>query len=245
MKRWKPIAVGVFAAGAAWSAGAQAQVQFEISQGFPWQGLSLFTIVMALIYAGHLAQGRTGLGWRILLFILGFPLTFVVSFLVAPGSQRVLGVDLPRHDLKATGNRGEDGGPARQHDGEGADRAKRRAEWEGIIALMIGISIVFLFAPDIEYRSEPIDGGRYAVEKRSQWGWGDDPWVVVRSEGVRDAADATESIEPEWTSREWQFDASLEGALMLAVLLALFALCVADELRRGRSSGADGADPTG
>lgn len=223
------ITVGLIVAAMAWSAGAYAQVQFEIDQGFPWQGLSLFTIVMALVYAGHLAQDRTGLGWRVLLFILGFPLTFVVSFLVVPGSQRVLGVDLPRHDLRATGHRGDDG-----ERGDDADRAERRAAWDGVIALMIGISAVFLFSPDTEYRSEPIEGGRYVVEKRSQWGWGDSPWVVVTREGVKDADEFGGWIESEWSTRQWQFNASLDGVLMLAVLLALFALCIADELRRRR-----------
>ncbi len=241
MKRWKPIAAGVFAAGAAWSAGVHAQVQFEIGQGFPWQGLTVFTIVMALLYAGHLAQDRTSLGWRVLLFVLGFPLTFVVSFLVYPGSQRVLGVDLPRHDLQPAPDSDEasDGGAG---DGRGSER---RAAWEATISLIIGVSFVLLLAPSTEYRTEPIDGGRYAVEKRTYWGWGQESWLAFRSEGVRNVTAAGEVGETEWTSRRWQFDASLEAVLTAMALLALLALCVADELRRGRSSGADGADPTG
>lgn len=214
-----------------WSAGVESQVQVEISQGFPWQGLSIFTTVMALLYAGHLAQDRTSLGWRLLLFVLGFPLTFVATFLVIPGSQRVLGVDLPRHDLQAAS--GQDAEPDCSE--EDPERRERRAAWESTIALVIGVSIVLVLAPSTEYRSEAIGEARYAVEKRTYWGWGDEPWLVVRRDGIRDASEENGWREAEWSSTEWQFEASLEAMLTLLVLLALGALCLGDELRRRRS----------
>jgi hypothetical protein len=202
-----------------------------LQQGFPWQGFSMFTIVMALLYAGHLAQDRTSLRWRILLFILGFPLTFIVTFLVVPGSQRVLGVDLPRHDRQVADSSGTgEAGQASEN-----QRRERNAAWDGAIALLCGLSLVLLVAPSTEYRSQPLDDGRYAIEKTMFWGFWGDPWLSYRREGIQERNDGELWTNPEWTTaRDWTFEASIESVLTLLVLLAVFALCVRDERIRTR-----------
>lgn len=211
---------------------ASGGLNITVQQGFPWQGFSMFTIVMALIYAGHLAQDRTSLGWRLVLFILGFPLTFIASFLVVPGSQRVLGVDLPRHDRQPTG------APESMAAEAGASESAqdRKAEWDGLIALAIGVSLVLLVAPTTEYRSEPIDEERLLVEKTMFLGFWNRPWLSYRREGVQHRDSEAGWVEPEWTTdRQWTFDATPEMMLTLVMLLIVFVLCVRDERKRTRA----------
>jgi hypothetical protein len=233
MVRYITLLVPAMFAGACLTSAAAASggLNVSIQQGFPWQGFSMFTIVMALLYAGHVAQDRTSLGWRILLFILGFPLTFVVSFLVVPGSQRVLGVDLPRQDLQVSSSFG-----ANNEDRDSEEqRQERKAAWDATIAILCSISLVLLVAPSTEYRSQPLDDGRFAVEKTVFWGFWGDPWLSYRREGIQQRNDGELWTNPEWTTaREWTFEASIESVLTLLVLLAVFALCVRDERIRTR-----------
>ena len=156
---------------------AGASEQYSLIHGFPWSGVSLFTLVISLLYAGHLAQDRSGLGWRIVLFVLGFPLTFIVSFLVVPGSQRLLGVDLPRHDSPASAQ--SIAGDSSGSDTAG-ERDRRSAAWSCAIALMIGVSITFLAAPSTETRLEPLGEGRYSAVQQVIWGSHEAPWLVYR-----------------------------------------------------------------
>lgn len=244
-----PIALlGLLALAALWSLPASAQVNVQMQSGFPWQGVSMFTTVMALLYAGHLAQDRTSLGWRILLFILGFPLTFIVTFLVVPGSQRVLGVDLPRHDLQ-----GARSGDAESDDFLGAaaeaseaddPRRERKAAWDGAIAFLIGISTVFFLAPSTEYRSQPLGDNRFAVQKTAFWGFWDSPWLSYRREGVQERTRGDGWVEPEWTTDpEWTFEASVHGLVSLVFLLVVFVLVVRDERLRTRALEASSDPP--
>ncbi|NKI34262.1 hypothetical protein HFP89_03695 [Wenzhouxiangella sp. XN79A] len=227
-------------AGPVQAAPVSGELGITLQQGFPWQGLSMFTIVMALLYAGHLAQDRTSLGWRLVLFILGFPLTFIVSFLVVPGSQRVLGVDLPRHDLQSAG------APESTAAESGAsDSAQdRKAGWDGLIALAIGVSLVLLVAPSTEYRSQPMDDHRLHVEKTMFLGFWDRPWLSYRREGVQHRDGEEGWVEPEWTTdRQWTFEATPEMVLTLVMLLIVFVLCVRDERKRTRALEARSGPP--
>ena len=238
MKMFMNTAAGLVLLGFCISESAVAQMQFSWEHGFPWQGISTFTLVMAVLYAGHLAQDRTSLGWRIVLFILGFPLTFIASFLVVPGSQRVLGVDLPRYELVPPDpDRPEDPDEAVQAE---EARQERSETWGGVLALMLGVAIVALCAPSSHYSHRPLDGDggnpRVAVEKTVYWGWGETPWLSYRREGVRPVSGVDGTIEPSWTSeREWRFEATPEMVLALLLLLVVVALCIRDERVRTRS----------
>lgn len=226
--------------GSALAAPASGGVNFTLQTGFPWQGFSIFTIVMALLYAGHMAQDRTSLGWRILLFILGFPLTFIVSFLVFPGSQRVLGVDLPRQDQPG----GDASASVKERSELEQQQRERKAAWDGTIAFLCGISLVLLLAPSTEYRSQPLDNDRYAVEKTVFWGFWGDPWFSYRREGVQERDDVRIGNTPEWRGeREWAFEATIESVLTLVILLVVFALCVRDEWLRSRALLRDTGSP--
>lgn len=214
--------------------------EVAFSWGMPWEGLSTFTVLMVILYAVHLAQDRSSLGWRIVLFLLGFPLTVLASFLVAPGSQRVLGVDLPRNDRRSESIEAPD---AVRTDDEG-ERSKRKVAWDGTVSLLIGFSLVLLFAPQTQFRSEPIGEGRYAVEQRVSWGWGSDPWLMYRRDGVETRSDDGQ-FDTEWSAKRWQMEPSVESLLTLLALLIVFALCMADErnrlrARRPRSSAESG-----
>jgi hypothetical protein len=239
--------LGVAGFGPALAAPASGGLSITLEQGFQWQGFSMFTIVMALLYAGHLAQDRTSLGWRVVLFVLGFPLTFVVSFLVVPGSQRVLGVDLPRHDRPVVAASESPGPSAEAAESEDSSQG-RKAEWDGVIAMLVGVSMVFLFAPSTEYLSQPLDAEQLVVEKTVSWGFWETPWLSYRREGVQARNDDPGWTDPEWvTDREWTFEASIEALLTLFMLLLLVALCVRDERVRtrileGNSAGTQRAD---
>jgi len=59
-------------------------------------GVSAIWILANLRYAGMRAQDSPSGGWRIVSFIFGFPGTLLSFFVVAEGSERAYGVDLPR-----------------------------------------------------------------------------------------------------------------------------------------------------
>lgn len=213
---------------------ASGPINLELGHGFPWEGLSLFTIVMALVYAGHVAQDRTGLGWRVLLFILGFPLTFIASFLVYPGSNRLLGVHLPPRSAETGRPRSTESAS-----GEGeAGQRERRAAWQHTVSILIGVSVVFLLAPSTQYRTEPVSDEQFAVEETVYRGFGDTPWLSYRRDGMLSLSGDSNWTAPEWTTeRQWHFEASPETVLTLIALLVVFLLCLRDEVLRSRQDG--------
>jgi hypothetical protein len=58
-------------------------------------GVSAIWILANLSYAGMRAQNSSSYGWRSVSFLFGFPGTFLSYFLVAEGSERAYGVDIP------------------------------------------------------------------------------------------------------------------------------------------------------
>lgn len=69
-------------------------------------GVSGLWILANFCYAGMRAQDSPSSGWRILAFIFGFPGTLLSYVLIAEGSERAFGVDVPR---RRTNDPGESG----------------------------------------------------------------------------------------------------------------------------------------
>ncbi len=59
-------------------------------------GVSALWVLANFCYAGMRAQNHPSAGWRIAAFIFGFPGTLLTYFVVAEGSERIYGVDVPR-----------------------------------------------------------------------------------------------------------------------------------------------------
>ena len=58
-------------------------------------GASALWIFANLSFAGMRAQDSPSAGWRIVAFIFGFPGTVITYFVVAEGSERAYGIELP------------------------------------------------------------------------------------------------------------------------------------------------------
>lgn len=202
-----------------------------------WGSVTTFSIIMALFYGIHLAQDRSSLGWRVLFFILGFPLTFVLSFLVAPGSQRLLGVDLPRHDRQPA--------PAATSEDEAdpSDSDAVRAAWTAMQPLLIGVAIVILLAPSSRMVQQPLEDQRYEVVESTSWGWIGQPWLIYQREGVRIYDEPGALPEERWERGYWLFEPSPEMLLTIAVLIILFVLFYRDEKRRSLELEESRSDP--
>ena len=63
---------------------------------FSRNGISGIWILANISYAGMRAQNSPNSGWRIISFIFGFPGTLISFLVVAEGSERAYGVDVPR-----------------------------------------------------------------------------------------------------------------------------------------------------
>jgi hypothetical protein len=74
------------------SAFAQGDASTSVRDG----GISAIWMLANLAYAGMRAQGSASAGWRIIAFIFGLPGTLLTYFVVADGSERAYGVDLPK-----------------------------------------------------------------------------------------------------------------------------------------------------
>ena len=59
-------------------------------------GASGIWILANVSYAGMRAQSNPSVGWRILAFIFGFPETLVSFLVIAEGSERAYGIDVPK-----------------------------------------------------------------------------------------------------------------------------------------------------
>ena len=59
-------------------------------------GSSAVWIFANISYAGMRAQHSASSGWRIIAFIFGFPGTLLTLLVVAEGSERAYGIELPR-----------------------------------------------------------------------------------------------------------------------------------------------------
>ncbi|HLS81488.1 MAG TPA: hypothetical protein VK025_08800 [Steroidobacter sp.] len=53
-------------------------------------------ILANICFAGMRAQNSRSSLWRMVAFVLGFPLTLVTYFVVREGSERAYGVDIPK-----------------------------------------------------------------------------------------------------------------------------------------------------
>jgi peptidoglycan/LPS O-acetylase OafA/YrhL len=76
---------------AAWAqASASPQTQIQDT------GISGLWVLANISFAGMRAQNNRRVLWRTLAFIFGLPGTIVTFFVVAEGSDRAYGIDLPR-----------------------------------------------------------------------------------------------------------------------------------------------------
>lgn len=77
-----------------WAAAAEAMPQASQSAGNV--GASGLWVLANICFAGMRAQNSPSTGWRIVAFIFGFPGTLVTYFVVAEGSERAYGIEIPR-----------------------------------------------------------------------------------------------------------------------------------------------------
>ena len=59
-------------------------------------GVSAIWILANISYAGMRAQASPSGGWRVVSFLFGFPGTLLTYFVVAEGSERAYGIDIPK-----------------------------------------------------------------------------------------------------------------------------------------------------
>ena len=59
-------------------------------------GVSAIWVLANLSFTAMRAQGRGSLFWKALTFIFGFPGTLLTLLVVAEGSERAYGIDMPR-----------------------------------------------------------------------------------------------------------------------------------------------------
>jgi hypothetical protein len=59
-------------------------------------GASAIWIFANLSFTGMRAQATGSTFWKVVTFIFGFPATLLTLLIVAPGSERAYGIDLPR-----------------------------------------------------------------------------------------------------------------------------------------------------
>lgn len=59
-------------------------------------GISGMWVLANVSYAGMRAQNNPNALWRVLAFLFGLPGTILTFFVVAEGSERAYGIDLPR-----------------------------------------------------------------------------------------------------------------------------------------------------
>jgi hypothetical protein len=59
-------------------------------------GASGIWILANICYAGMRAQNHPSVGWRVLSFIFGLPGTLVTLLVVAEGSERAYGIEIPK-----------------------------------------------------------------------------------------------------------------------------------------------------
>ncbi|MGA2651582.1 MAG: hypothetical protein ABSF28_13705 [Terracidiphilus sp.] len=63
-------------------------------------GISGLWVLANISYAGMRAQNSPSAIWRILAFIFGLPGTLLTFFVVAEGSERAYGIDIPRRGTR-------------------------------------------------------------------------------------------------------------------------------------------------
>jgi hypothetical protein len=59
-------------------------------------GVSAVWVFANLSFTGMRAQAKGSLFWKVLTFISGFPGTLLTLLVVAEGSERAYGIDIPR-----------------------------------------------------------------------------------------------------------------------------------------------------
>lgn len=75
---------------------AAAEVLPEAPRSAGNVGVSGLWVLANICFAGMRAQNSPRSGWRIVAFLFGFPGTLVSYFVVAEGSERAWGVEIPR-----------------------------------------------------------------------------------------------------------------------------------------------------
>ena len=60
------------------------------------EGIGAIWVLANASYAGMKAQGHRSILWRVLVFIFGFPGTFISFLAIQEGSEMAYGVELPR-----------------------------------------------------------------------------------------------------------------------------------------------------
>ena len=75
---------------------AAAEVLPEAPKSAGNVGVSGLWVLANICFAGMRAQNSPRAGWRIVAFLFGFPGTLVSYFVVAEGSERAWGVEIPR-----------------------------------------------------------------------------------------------------------------------------------------------------
>ncbi|MHB8799388.1 MAG: hypothetical protein ACYDBY_13085 [Thermoanaerobaculia bacterium] len=78
----------------AWTAAAEVLPEAPRSAGNV--GASGLWVLANICFAGMRAQNSPRAGWRIVAFLFGFPGTLVSYFVVAEGSERAYGIEIPR-----------------------------------------------------------------------------------------------------------------------------------------------------
>lgn len=207
-----------------------------------WARLTMLSAAASLLYVVHVAQDHRGLGWRILFFLLGFPFTLILSFLVVPGSNRVLGIDLPRRHSSSDPRQGPAGGDATE---SSTEIDERKAAWSLLQSVLVGMGAVFFLMPIKTYQFQPIEDGRQIVIESQVWGMGLDPWLAYRREGVWVYSEPGKLLKRQWHRGQWQLQPSPELVLSLIALIVLIVLVVRDERRRERSERRAGAGSGG
>ncbi|MDX9736038.1 MAG: hypothetical protein RBU36_18050 [Thermoanaerobaculia bacterium] len=78
----------------AWASAAEVLPEAPRSAGNV--GASGLWVLANICFAGMRAQNSPRAGWRIVAFLFGLPGTLVTYFVVAEGSERAYGIDIPR-----------------------------------------------------------------------------------------------------------------------------------------------------